>query len=232
MTAGTPREGRANRPKRLENTARLIPGGLFIVFEGIDGTGKTTQLHLLAEKLRQRGYAVVSTREPTEGVYGQKIRELFVDRGAASPERELELFIADREQHVRETIEPALADGCIVICDRYYLSTVAYQGANGIDPESILAKNKDFPVPDLAIILEIDPLDGIQRIENQRREAPNTFEKEANLQKVAKIFAAMEQAYIERINGSGTIEEIHDLVLKTVTRVLARKTSRAAAAAG
>ena len=142
MTAGTPREGRANRPERLENTARLIPGGLFIVFEGIDGTGKTTQLHLLAEKLRQRGYAVVSTREPTEGVYGQKIRELFVDRGAASPERELELFIADREQHVKETIEPALADGCIVLSDRYYLSTVAYQGANA-EERAPFVKAKD-----------------------------------------------------------------------------------------
>ena len=109
---------------------------------------------------------------------------------------------------------------------------MAYQGANGIDPESILAKNRDFPVPDLAIILEIDPPAGIQRIEKQRREEPNTFEKEANLQEVAKIFAAMPQEYIERINGSGTIEEIHGLVLETVTRVLARKIRQATAVAG
>ena len=111
----------------------LIAGGLFIVIEGIDGTGKSTQLHLLAEKLRQLGYAVVATREPTNGPYGQKIRELFVDRGAVSQEEELELFIADRDQHVKEVIAPALADGCVVICDRYYLSTIAYQGANGMD---------------------------------------------------------------------------------------------------
>ncbi|MDH3776874.1 MAG: dTMP kinase, partial [Desulfobulbaceae bacterium] len=109
-----------------QKVPQLIPGGLFIVFEGIDGTGKSTQLHLLAEKLRQLGYAVVATREPTNGPYGQKIRKLFVDRGSVSQEEELELFIADRDQHVKEIIKPALSDGCVVICDRYYLSTIAY----------------------------------------------------------------------------------------------------------
>src|SRR5210317_1135203 len=77
----------------------LIDGGLFVVFEGIDGTGKSTQLHLLADKLQKMGYAVVSTREPTDGPFGQKIRKLFVDRKVVSSEEELELFIADRDQH-------------------------------------------------------------------------------------------------------------------------------------
>ena len=201
----------------------LIPGGLFIVFEGIDGTGKSTQLHLLAERLRQLGYAVVATREPTNGPYGQKIRELFVDRGAVSQEEELELFIADRDQHVKEVIGPALADGCVVICDRYYLSTVAYQGANGMDPELILQKNADFPVPDLAIILEMEAAQGIERIQNQRNEHPNTFEGEANLQKVATIFTAMQHDYIARINGSDTIENVHRQVFEAVAKVLAKK---------
>jgi len=151
-----------------QKVPQLIPGGLFIVFEGIDGTGKSTQLHLLAEKLRQLGYAVVATREPTNGPYGQKIRELFIDRGSVSREEELELFIADRDQHVKEIIKPALSDGCVVICDRYYLSTIAYQGANGMDQDLIMKKNEDFPVPDLAIILEIEPAHGIHRIQNQR----------------------------------------------------------------
>jgi dTMP kinase len=206
----------------------LIPGGLFIVFEGIDGTGKSTQLHLLAEKLRQLGYAVVATREPTNGPYGQKIRELFVDRGAVSREEELELFIADREQHVQEVIAPALADGCVVICDRYYLSTVAYQGANGMDPDLILKKNEDFPVPDLAIILEMEAAQGIHRIQNQRNEHPNTFEEEANLQKVATIFAAMQQDYIKRIKGSDSIENVQRLVFTAVAKVLDKKRAQAA----
>jgi dTMP kinase len=143
-----------------------------------------------------------------------------------SQEEELELFIADRDQHVKEVITPALADGCVVICDRYYLSTIAYQGANGMDPDIILKKNEDFPVPDLAVILEIDPAHGINRIRNQRNENPNTFEDEANLQKVASIFAGMQQDFIERINGSESIEKVHSLVLEAVTKVLAQKTTQ------
>jgi dTMP kinase len=201
----------------------LVSGGLFVVIEGIDGTGKSTQLHLLAEKLRQMGYAVVATREPTDGMYGKKIRELFVDRQTVTHEEELELFIADREQHVQEVIEPALADGCVVISDRYYLSTVAYQGANGIDPEFIMEKNKDFPVPDLAFILEIEPAHGIKRIQNQRNESPNTFEKESNLRKVAAIFSTMQHPYIKRVNGSDTVEIIHQQLLDAVQDVLSMK---------
>ena len=203
---------------------KLLKGGMFIVFEGIDGTGKSTQLHLLAESLHRLGYAVVSTREPTDGPYGRKIRELFVDRGTVSHGEELELFIADRQQHVQEVIVPALADGCIVLCDRYYLSTIAYQGANGLDPDFIMSRNKDFPAPDLAIILEMDPAQGIHRIRNQRNEHPNSFEDESNLRKVAAIFAAMQHGYIQRISGSDTIDNVHGKVLEAVKKVLAAKT--------
>ena len=202
----------------------LVAGGMFIVFEGIDGTGKSTQLHLLAEKLQQLGYAVVTTREPTDGPFGQKIRELFVDRKSVSQEEELELFIADRAQHVQEVIAPALADGCVVVCDRYYLSTVAYQGANGMDPESIMEKNNNFPVPDLAIILEIEPAQGIHRIRNQRNEDPNTFEEESNLRKVAAIFSMMQHLYIRRIDAADSIENVHQQVLSEVKKTLAHKT--------
>jgi dTMP kinase len=181
----------------------IIAGGLFVVIEGIDGTGKSTQLHLLAEKLQQLGYAVVSTREPTDGPYGRKIRELFVDRQAVSQEEELELFIADRDQHVQEVIKPALADGCVVVCDRYYLSTVAYQGANGMDPEFIMERNRDFPVPDLAIIFE-----------------------ESNLRKVAAIFASMQHPYIKRIGASDSIENVHQQVVMAVEKTLAHKTTQ------
>ena len=202
----------------------LVNGGLFVVFEGIDGTGKSTQLHLLAEKLQQLGYAVVSTREPTGGSFGQKIRKLFVDRGVVSQEEELELFIADRDQHVQEVIAPGLANGWVVVCDRYYLSTIAYQGANGMDPDIILRKNKDFPIPDLAIILEIEPAQSILRIQNQRNEIPNTFEEESNLRKVAAIFDSMQHSYIKRIGAADSIENIHQQVLNAVKEILAFKT--------
>ena len=206
--------------------ANLVAGGLFVVFEGIDGTGKSTQLHLLVDKLQQLGYAVVSTREPTDGPFGQKIRELFVDREVVSSEEELELFIADRDQHVQEVIAPALANGRVVVCDRYYLSTVAYQGANGMDPEFIMKKNSGFPVPDLAIIFEIEPAQSIHRIQNQRNEVPNTFEKESNLRKVAAIFDSMQHPYIERISALDSIENVHLQVVKAVKKTLAHKTIR------
>ena len=113
--------GSPNEETPVSKEPLLIPGGLFIVFEGIDGTGKSTQVRLLTEKLKKLGYAVVATREPTDGPYGQKIRELFLDRNTVSQDEELELFMADRAQHVEQVIAPALSDGRIVISDRYYL---------------------------------------------------------------------------------------------------------------
>jgi len=212
-----------NEKVSAQQGRKVLPGGLFIVFEGIDGTGKSTQVSLLAEKLRQLGYVVVATREPTEGPYGRRIRELFHDRTAVSQAEELELFIADRSQHVREVIEPALTRGCVVISDRYYLSTMAYQGANGMDPEMILKKNAGFPVPDLAIILEIEPTRGIQRIQNQRNEHPNTFEQETNLRKAAEIFKGMKFDFIRRIDGSGSVENVHHQVLGEVASLIEQK---------
>ena len=102
--------------------------GLLIVFEGIDGTGKSTQLSLLAEYLREKGFAVIETREPTDGQFGQQIRALYTNRNCVSPEQELELFLADRREHVQNVLAPALQEGKIVLCDRYFLSTAAYQG--------------------------------------------------------------------------------------------------------
>jgi dTMP kinase len=201
----------------------LVDGGLFVVFEGIDGTGKSTQLQLLTERMQRYGFAVVSTREPTDGRYGKQIRELFVNRGKVTQDQELDLFIADRDEHVRKVIGPALEGGCVVICDRYYLSTVAYQGANGMDIELIMDKNKGFPVPDLAIILEIEPAESINRIRNHRNEKPNTFEEESNLRKVAAIFTEMNQPYIRRINGADSIENIHQQVVKAVEETLSHK---------
>jgi len=224
MSTETTQSEQMNKEDLFGKGQIFIDGGLFVVFEGIDGTGKSTQLHLLADKLQQMGYAVVSTREPTDGPFGKKIRELFVDREVVSSEEELELFIADRDQHVQEVIAPALAKGRIVVCDRYYLSTIAYQGANGLDPEFIMEKNMGFPVPDLAIILEIEPAQSILRIQNQRNEIPNTFEKESNLRKVAAIFDLMQHPYIERISASDSIENVHLQVVKAVKKTLAQKT--------
>ena len=125
-----------------------IKKGTFIVFEGIDGTGKSTQIKLLANTLVKLGHKVVLTREPTEGVYGQKIRALYQNRSAVSASEELELFIKDRREHIESVIKPALEAGNVVLCDRYFLSTAAYQGGAGCDPETIFARHRFAPEPD------------------------------------------------------------------------------------
>jgi dTMP kinase len=203
----------------------MAPGKL-IVFEGIDGTGKTTQLSLLAKVLSDRGLPVVSTREPTEGVYGKKIRELYRNRESISPREELELFLADRHEHVRELLRPALLAGKIVLCDRYILSTVAYQGAAGLDTEEILAQNDFAPTPDIVLLFQASPETGIARITGKRGESPNDFEQAATLLRVAEIFALLNQPYIHRIDATGSIITIHESVIKAVERLIQEYQSR------
>ena len=190
--------------------------GLLIVFEGTDGTGKSTQLQLLAETLRKRGFPVLTTREPTDGRYGRKIRELYSDRGSVSREEELELFLADRKEHVDRVLNKALAEGTVVLCDRYFLSTVAYQGAAGLDPADILSRNSFAPVPDLALLFTVPVETGVQRITEGRGEQLNDFEKEAYLEKVADQFQQLDLPYIRRIDASESIESIHHKVLQLI----------------
>src|SRR4030065_216390 len=131
--------------------------GVLLALEGIDGCGKSTQAELLASALRERGLEVVLTCEPTDSPLGRQIREYF--QGPTrylSPKEELNLFMADRREHVEEVINPALAEGKIVITDRYYYSSVAYQGALGLDPDRIVAQNEVLAVrPDLTVILTL-----------------------------------------------------------------------------
>ncbi len=186
--------------------------GRLIVFEGIDGTGKSTQLRLLWHYLEARGNRVVATREPTDGAYGRKIRSLYRSRSTLSPEEELALFINDRCEHVTSVLAPALADGRIVLCDRYFLSTAAYQGAVGLDPELIIARNGFAPPPDLALIFELEPQEAVRRITEHRGELPNDFEQLDYLQKVDTVFRSMRLPYIRRIDASPAADQIQQRV--------------------
>lgn len=194
---------------------------LFVVFEGIDGTGKSTQMRLLSEALRDRRYCVVETREPTSGEFGQQIRSLYLKRSTVSAEEELELFIKDRRQHIDTLILPSLNEGRIVLCDRYFLSTAAYQGAAGCDPDRIISLHEFAPDPDLAIILEVDPEVSIKRITETRGDALNDFEQLESLKKVDSIFRKMDLPYIVRIDGSLPEKEVHRQVLALVDKLLA-----------
>ena len=135
--------------------------GLFIVFEGIDGSGTTTQCNRLVSELKNRGYVVVHTREPGGTPLGERIRPLILDPsfGEIDPIAELLLCAASRRQHLQELIEPALRSGKLVICDRYAASSVAYQGAGrGLAPSAVAAANELATAgrtPDLAIVLDV-----------------------------------------------------------------------------
>ncbi len=194
--------------------------GRLIVFEGIDGTGKSTQIDMLAERLKVSGYEVITTREPTNGVYGQKIRSLYTNRETVSKEEELSLFIEDRKEHVANLLEPSLSKGKIVLCDRYYLSTAAYQGANGFDPNEILRKNKFAPTPDIALIFDLSPDESIKRITASRGDTLNDFEQKESLLAVKSIFDQMDFDYIKRIDASHSINEVHQQVVSAVLPLL------------
>ena len=197
--------------------------GILIAIEGIDGTGKSTQLKLLAGYLRDKGCTVVETREPTDGEYGQQIRKLYVNRDKFTLEEELELFIEDRRQHVRELIDPALAEGKLVLTDRYYFSTAAYQGAAGMDPVEVFNRNSFAPRPDLVILLTMSPEVSLVRIQDIRGEDLNDFEQEEQLRKVAELFASFEDPNIRRVSADAPLESVAREVQRTVDILLQDK---------
>lgn len=199
---------------------KVLAKGRLIVFEGIDGTGKSTQLQLLAEELRNRGFAVQTTREPTNGPYGQKIRNLYQNRGNCTPAEELDLFLEDRRQHVTEVINPALQKGTIVLCDRYFFSTAAYQGANGFDVGEIIELNKFAPDPDLTLLFQAPLAVGILRITRERGDTLNDFEKVENLARVAEIFDALSHPSIRKVDATGSINAVRERVLALILPLL------------
>jgi len=194
--------------------------GCLIVFEGIDGTGKSTQLMMLAEALSQKCYDVVQTREPTNSVFGKKIRELYSNRGSVSREEELDLFLKDRKDHVDNLLGPSLASNKIVLCDRYYLSTIAYQGAVGMDLKDIKMKNNFAPDPDLALLFQLPPEISIKRITQDRGDSLNEFEQEDSLRKVENIFNSLAYPFIRHIDADRSIDAVHQTVISIVEEYL------------
>ncbi len=194
--------------------------GLLIVFEGTDGTGKTSQRDLLAAALDDHGYPVVVTKEPTDGEYGRQIRQLYQERHRYSREEELQLFLADRRQHVAQLLTPALAAGRIILCDRYFYSTAAYQGALGLNPRDILAMNDFAPKPDLLLLFTADLDLCLKRITEGRGETPNSFEQRDFLRRVADIYATFDLPFLRTIDAARPMAEVHQAVLAEVLPLL------------
>ena len=195
--------------------------GYLIVFEGIDGTGKSTHCKLLEQYLLDQNIDVVRLFEPTKGVWGQKIRKILTEgRKGISPVDELELFIKDRKDDVDRNIMPALSQNKVVLIDRYYFSTAAYQGALGLDPVNICKSNEAFaPKPDLVLLFFSSPEECLNRIE-QSREGFSSFEKLDYLKKVQKIFDSFTNPEIKRIDSSLSKDEVHSNVVREITQLL------------
>ncbi|MBM3335232.1 dTMP kinase [Candidatus Sumerlaeota bacterium] len=167
-----------------KQTGDSSPRGWLFVFEGIDGSGKTTQMRCVAQALRKRQLHVVELFEPTKGRFGQQVRTLLQllnkQRQQVSSDQALEvmeLFIRDRMDDVEHNIGPALERGDIVLLDRYYFSTIAYQGAHGLDLEMIRQRNEQFaPLPDLVLYFAMPVEPALARIERDYR-APDLFDQ-------------------------------------------------------
>ena len=161
--------------------------GQLIVIEGPDGAGKSTLQRGLAAQLTAHGITVVQSREPTDGPHGTALRQAARSKRLA-PEQELELLLKDRRAHVEDVIVPALARGDSVILDRYYFSTIAYQGAAGLDLAMLQAVNEAFaPPPDLLLLLDLPVEESLARIK-ARGIASDDFERPSTLKRVREIF--------------------------------------------
>lgn len=196
--------------------------GLFISFEGLDGSGKTTQMRRLAKRLRARGHVVLETVEPGGTEIGGKIRQVLLDAAnqELSPTAELLLYFASRAQNVDERISPALRRGEIVLADRFTDSTLVYQGCGrGLGAETVLALDRIACrglKPDLTLLVDIDVETSLARARarNAAQPAGETRMDEQSLEFHRKVYeayqalAAGEPERIRRIDGRAAIEEI------------------------
>ena len=183
--------------------------GKLIVIEGIDGSGKSTCAKNLAEKLNSINIKTIYTFEPTHSHYGAKLREGMLSEDLDA-EEELLLFVKDRKEHIEYMIKPALEEGYFIILDRYFYSSIAYQGAKGIDINRIINIHKDFIIkPDIVFIFHL-PIDiALNRIISKRGIA-DRFENEIYLKKVDKIFHSFNEPFIYHIDTDKDIKIIND----------------------
>ncbi len=194
--------------------------GIFICVEGLDGCGKTTQAKLLVRRLRRRHDAVY-TAEPSEGKIGKFIKKYCLhgaERGSSIVEALL--FAADRFEHVENEVLPALHKGKIVVSDRYVYSSLAYQGAAGLDVGWIEKLNEHAVRPDLAIFIDVDPETVVQRLKPKK----SVMENLETQRKVREVYVKfVEKGELVEIDGNRSKKEVAESILSVVNSYLERK---------
>jgi dTMP kinase len=215
--------------------SRRRPRGYFIALEGLDGAGTSTQAARIGDELRRQGYAVLLTREPSDGPIGTLIRQALTGRvglpqgsGPLSHRTLALLFAADRTDHLQARILPALERGDVVLCDRYVISSLAYQGSR-LPIRWVETINVAAVPPDLTLFIDVHPKTASRR-RGGRGEAPELFEKEAFQRKIARTYAQAirrhaREHHIVRLDGSESIEEVTRRAMEQISRVLTRRRS-------
>lgn len=192
--------------------------GVFICVEGLDGCGKTTQTKLLVRNLRKNGYDAVYTAEPTRGKIGRFIKRYCLHGGKrVSAVVEALLFAADRVEHVKNEIVPALNKGKIVVSDRYVYSSYAYQGAAGLDLKWIEKVNEHAIRPDLAIFVDVNPEIVVKRLK-PKKSVMEDLEIQRTVREVYLNF--VEKGELVRIDGNKSIKDLANDIFKVVQEIL------------
>jgi len=221
--------------------------GLLITFEGLEGTGKSTQLSRLARRLGRAGLDVVVTREPGGTALGRRLRVSLLRASARPPvpAAELLLYVADRVQHLVEVVEPALARGAIVLCDRYADATLAYQGhGRGLDLDWIRRLHADPPLdrrPDRTLWIDLDPAVALARARRRERATRSArrddrFEREClafhrRVRRGYLTLARAEPRRVVRIRGDAAPDVVERRVLRALAPLLPAGTIAAGASA-
>jgi dTMP kinase len=197
--------------KKIRNPAAMAQ---LIVFEGIDGSGKTSLSKLLLNHLLAAGVPAVWLREPSDSPLGERIRRLARENEHVTPQRELDLFVRDRRQDVRRNILPALRAGRTVVLDRYFYSNACYQGARGLDMQAIIDLNLSFaPPPDLTFIIDVDVDRALARISGSRAAPDKLFEKKDFLLKVRANYLKLTGPAFVHIDGNRGLDLVFSEVL-------------------
>jgi dTMP kinase len=200
---------------------------VFVVFEGGEGAGKSTQAQLLVDWLRQQGREVVLTREPGGTGLGRRLRDLLLDvaTGSVTPRAEALLYAADRAEHVSAVVRPALARGRVVVSDRYLDSSIAYQGAGRFLSAQEVAELNAWAteglVPDLTVLLDVDPDVGLHRFAapaDRMESEPREFHRRARAGFLALAEAAPERYVV--IDATRPAEDVHGDVQVRVAELM------------
>jgi dTMP kinase len=196
--------------------------GKFIVVEGLDGSGKSAQIDLLVELLKKNGKEVIVTKEPTtESEFGLKIKQALRKEIVVEPLELQKLYVLDRKEHLANKVIPALKQGKFVVSSRYAFSTFAYGYSDGLDVDLLIELNKEFLLPDLTIVVDVNPESCVKRIEG-RGEPKELFEQKERLTRAGEIYKKVphmfENAVI--INGDRPIPEVFGDIEKEISKLL------------